>query len=90
MSTSKTFKLEDIPLGTCCKCNKKQTKATEDGYWNTMKSKEWICHDCKYKHNIKLYPMACEWCTYDDVKWCQGHTYRCPRCHYFKIGNYIG
>lgn len=82
----KTFSIDEIPIGTCYICNEKQKEITKGGCWNTCKDGEWICLDCKHKNKISLYPMACEWCTYKDVKWCQGHTYQCPRCDYLKIG----
>lgn len=40
----------------------------------------WVCHECKLEKEIKSYPVACERCNYDDVRWYQGHTYACPRC----------
>jgi len=81
-----TFNLEDIPLGKCCKCHFEQFEATNNGYWNTCKENEWICFECIEKHKIELYPMACEWCSFKDVNWHQGHTYTCPRCSFFQIG----
>jgi hypothetical protein len=86
VTDSVPFKVEQIPLGVCFKCGIKQKSPTEGGYWNTTAHNCWVCFPCKYEHKIRLYPMACEWCAYQDVKFHQGNTYSCPRCAYLKIG----
>jgi len=82
------FNKDDIPIGTCVSCGKRQSQLAGGGYWiNGLKNK-WICFTCKYIKSIPSYPTACEWCTYDYVIWYQGHTYDCPRCKYLSIGQY--
>jgi hypothetical protein len=79
-----SFVYKDIPLGKCCQCGVTQEQRGHGGIWINGYSDKWACYDCKYgrtgKPSIRSYPMACEWCTYSDVKWSQGHTYKCPRC----------
>jgi hypothetical protein len=84
--TTITFKLDEIPLGTCVECKYKQTEPGANGIWLCGLKDRWICWDCKYKHGYRSRPFACEWCTYEDVKWFQGPTYDCPRCKFFEIG----
>ena len=68
-------------LGECYYCDKKQKTLGKSGLWILHKNDiHWICNKCKIKHKIYSYPVACEWCKYDKVKWYQGHTYDCPRC----------
>ena len=71
------------PRGVCVRCSKKQTAVGKDGFWINGMPKTWACYDCKYGRNgpeIRSYPVACERCTFTDVKWFQGNTYNCPRC----------
>lgn len=90
---SQIFSKDDIPMGTCTICQKKQTNPGEGGFWisqhahtnPSLRGVNWYCRDCKYKHNVKSYPVQCESCTYQNVKWCQGHAYNCPRCEALKI-----
>jgi len=77
---SPVFNIKDIEIGTCQKCGIKQSSPAKGGIWLTHNDR-WICHDCKYKYRIRNYPMCCEWCKYENVKWYQGHTYDCPRCN---------
>lgn len=71
----------EVPIGQCTFCNKKQMTIGKEGYWIFyMSDIKWICHKCKNEKNIRSYPVACEWCKYDHVKWHQGHSYNCPRC----------
>lgn len=79
------FNIKDVPIGTCFICKKTQTTPAQGGIWLTSDFHKWICYDCKYKNNIRNYPMECEWCTYRHVKWYQGHTYSCPRCKTLKL-----
>ena len=86
--TMTTFKLEDIPLGTCLQCKFKQSYPGDDGIWLCGLNETWVCWDCKLKHKYRSRAFACEWCTFDDVKWFQGSTYECPRCKYLELGQY--
>lgn len=80
-----TFSTNDIPLGTCQKCSKKQTAKARGGFFiNGLKDK-WICDDCWSKTNIRSIPLACEWCTYEHIVRFQGHTYDCDRCNELNI-----
>lgn len=81
-----TFKLEDIPLGTCVECKYKQSYPGSNGIWLCGLGDRWVCWECKEKHNYRSRPFACEWCTFGDVKWFQGPTYNCPRCKHFELG----
>ena len=81
-----TISFENLSIGCCYYCNKKQSAIGKDGLWILHKNDIlWICHDCKSKNKIYSYPVSCEWCRYDDVKWFQGHTYSCPRCAFLNI-----
>lgn len=84
--------IHSIPeIGICNFCKKQQAERGEGGLWIYLgvgNDSSWVCYECKNEHKIHSYPMACEWCKYDDVKWCQGHTYECPRCEHQKIGQY--
>lgn len=85
---SDKFNMDDIPLGICCRCSKKQINAGKDGFWIDGLKEEWACFDCKYGNNgsvIRSRAFACEWCTYNDVKWFPFNTYDCPRCDHFGI-----
>lgn len=86
---TQNFQLSDIPLGICCNCGLEQTQPGQGGFWINGLTKKWACTQCKYGLNgnsvIRSYPIACEWCTYTDVKFCQGHCYNCPRCDALKI-----
>ena len=78
--------MEKAPIGICTFCSKKQSAIGKDGLWIAYDSSiKWICFDCKDKRNIRSYPVACEWCSYNDVKWHQGHTYDCQRCNMLGI-----
>jgi len=79
-------KIPSIILGQCKFCAKKQIEFGKDGYW--IFGDYWICLKCKEDQNIKSYPVACEWCNYQDVKWHQGHTYSCPRCIQLNISHH--
>lgn len=70
----------DIPLGTCIDCGVKQESFGEGGLWINGLPHKWECREC-IGPKIRSYPMACEWCTFEDVVWYQGHTYDCPRCN---------
>jgi hypothetical protein len=76
----------NIDIGQCKYCKKIQRKVGKGGYWIAKNiGFYWICHECKKNKNIRSYPVACEWCKYDNVKWHQGHTYECPRCNFLDI-----
>lgn len=83
-STEMSF--ADLSIGCCHYCNKKQSAIGKDGLWILHESDiKWICYECKTKNKKYSYPVACEWCKYDNVKWYQGHTYHCPRCVFLGI-----
>ena len=83
-SNSSTF--NSPQLGQCHICNKNQSSFGKDGLWIAYDSKvRWICYECKHMKKISSYPVACEWCNYNGVKWYQGHTYDCPRCKSLNI-----
>ena len=48
---SVTYNINDIPLGTCCRCKKKQSAPGADGYWICGMTEKWACYDCKYGKN---------------------------------------
>ena len=80
--------LGNIEIGQCNYCHKKQEKIGHGGYWIAQnRGYYWICHKCKADRRIRSYPMACEWCKYENVKWHQGHTYTCPRCTFLGINH---
>lgn len=83
-----TFTKDDIPLGTCFHCGKKQEKLATGGFWINGSPTEWACETCKYGIPIPSYPFACEWCSFNHVQWHQGHTYTCKRCQTLKIGQH--
>ncbi len=88
MTTNK-LSFEDLSIGHCYYCDKKQSAIGKDGLWILHKNDiKWICYDCKSKYKIYSYPVACEWCKYNNVKWSQGHTYNCPRCAFLNIDHY--
>ena len=82
------YKKENIPLGVCHYCSKKQSKIAEGGFWIHGLQDKWVCSLCKKQNYIKSYPLGCEWCSYDLIIKCQGHTYQCPRCIKLQIGQY--
>lgn len=80
-------------LGSCEHCHLQQTTAGRGGYWiwqfdriNHCDKFVWVCHPCQNSRGIRSYPVACEWCKYDDVIWHQFNTYECPRCKALGIG----
>lgn len=72
--------LADIPIGKCCHCGVAQEAPGVGGFWIHGFPERWACVNCKYGVPIRSRPMACEWCTYEDVKFHQGGVYSCPRC----------
>lgn len=74
------FALADIPIGKCCHCGVAQEAPGVGGFWIHGFNNRWACANCKYGVPIRSRPMACEWCTYDQVKFHQGGVYSCPRC----------
>ena len=83
----KQYNIKDIPLGTCCRCGKKQKDPGVGGFWICGLKEKWACYDCKYGRNgkeIPSRPFACEWCTSNDVKWFQ-YSYLCYRCEKLNI-----
>lgn len=75
----------NLSVGCCHFCNINQTVIGKGGLW--ISGTRWICDKCQTDHSIRSYPVACEWCNYNDVKWYQGHTYSCPRCIFLGIKN---
>jgi hypothetical protein len=85
----------NLEIGTCKYCKKQQSSIGKDGFWimmsihiNQINKPDWICYKCKNEHKIYSYPVACEWCKYENVQWFQGHTYNCPRCAILGIKHY--
>lgn len=84
VETTGTFRLADIPLGTCCQCKTPQTLPAQGGIWIDGSTDQWACYACKYGHHSPAirshYFGTCEWCTSADTIPYQGNTYHCRRC----------
>lgn len=82
------FSINDVPLGTCKNCKNSQTIKGSGGYFVNGQKQNWYCKPCFRSKNIRSLPLACEWCTFDNITHFQGHTYDCQRCQELSIGQH--
>lgn len=77
-------KWDDVPVGTCKYCQRRQRSPARGGLW-VGGYPNWVCDACRRARGVRSYPVACEYCAFDGVTWYQGHTYDCQRCRHLGL-----